>query len=220
MEHVTHEIAPELLADPKTHTQYPTFLYHQTEAPDGKYIKTVEAWPSGTGWVDSPAKFDPDYVAPPNVEDGTLPREAALAGYVPQLFPLHLYRKGDPDQPLEVKSREHLAELEATGKYVPGLYRESPDPKHKCWLDAPAPPAPAAPIRPTLDVPTPEQVEKRKAALFGQTVDQVAADVAKETDVAVLQVAREYETANPRGARQGVYKAIDKRIAELTPPTA
>lgn len=199
-------------------TEFPTFLYHQ-DFPDGKLFKTAADWPEGPGWVDTPQKFDDAYVAPPSVLDGTLPREAALSGYVPEAYPKHVYRKGNADEPLAIRSKEHEDELIAKGIYDPALMRCSPDPKDACWSDAPAPG-----VAPVHDAPpvtaatlTPAEVAARKTELYATTVDNVAKRLADITDVAVLDLVAEYEHGNPKGARQGVLKAVAKRKIDLTP---
>ena len=54
---------------------FPTFLYHAEHAPHGKIFQAESEVPTDGGWVDNPAKFAADYVAPADVEpaDGSVP---------------------------------------------------------------------------------------------------------------------------------------------------
>lgn len=106
------------------------FMFHKVHAPDGQLFEDGVT-PQGDGWVDTPAAFEPGYVPPPAEPEG-LPERERRAGYVPQAFPSHRYRKGDPDNPILVQSAEDAAALD------PAEWKDTPDPA--AWVEQPSDP--------------------------------------------------------------------------------
>lgn len=198
---------------------YPVFAYHATLAPEGQVFHTEDALieadeKSGGGWVDTPAKFSKDYVAPPPPAEGEdeLPIEARMAGFVKVHYPSHRYNA--QGQMVEVKNAEDEA------NYDPAVWKDTPDPA--AFVDAPTvqagasiaidppiltqasvPPAPVA-VGPSL---TPEQIAEFRAA----TVSTIVQRLEMVVDPNALDALEEAEAGNPNGARAGVLKAILSR---------
>ena len=210
-------IDPKHVAKLTDETVFPLFLF-SPEYPEGKLIGSKEHWPTEGEWADTPQKFEEGYKEPAAVVTGDLPRDAALAGFVVERYPAHLYRKGDADNPLVINSAEHEADLEESGKYNPAEWRESPDPKHKCWKDGPtahvgAPSDP--PPTPPAEELTPDQVAQQKQDLWNTNVGEAQKLIAGVPSLTTLARIKAYESENPKGARAGVLKAIAAREAAL-----
>lgn len=175
--------------------KYPRFAYHAELAPDGLLVRTPADEPTGDGWVETPAAFDPKYVAPPDtVEPGSVPAEAAAAGYVPRPYPAHRYnRDGDF---VVVRTAEDDAALD------PAVWKATPDPK--AFSDAPPPTTPPPVPGKALD-------DTQRAELYASSVTVVSDRIAALTDGPLLDAIRAAELANPKGPRIGVIRALDAR---------
>jgi hypothetical protein len=64
--------------------QYPIWLFHKTQCPDGKIVRSLEEETAlGKGWVESPAQFDAPVVAAKDpAEEFLKPAVQALADVV------------------------------------------------------------------------------------------------------------------------------------------
>lgn len=206
---------------------WPQILYHKDLAPEGKLFQNEGALPKDmAGWVDLPAKFDPSYVEPPASDIEEVGEDAAARGFVLVEYPAHLYQKGDPEHPREVKTPEAHAALEAA---EPGVWKDTYDPA--AWDEhadtAPAKPAksakaakakaapvaeaPAAPVAGGGVVLTDAQVAAFRKANIGVIAEQLEAI----TNPAALQALQASEEENPK-KRASVVKAIKARIAALS----
>lgn len=222
---------------------YPRFLFHPSLAPEGKIFGSLEdeqakGATADAGWVDTPAAFDPEYVAPPEPESGPNQTEAmAVQGIVPQRYPKHLYRRGDPDGAKEVATKEAHDVVEAA---EPGVWKETPDPS--AWDDpgpvpessvpktpAAAPPAeskptkaakaPAAAPKPTplpAD-PAAPLTDEQKAAFAKASVGDIAAQLETVTSVVRLDQLRDAEQGSSK-PRATVLKAIAARKKLINTP--
>ena len=102
---------------------YPAWLYHRTEAPDGRLVACEDDAPSGEGWVTTPAAFDPHYVAPPPLAPAEL-TELMLRNGVPYIaFPAWRYHTSGEARLVETAEADALLDKAE-------------------WRDTPAPVAP------------------------------------------------------------------------------
>lgn len=183
---------------------YPCVRYHKELAPEGRLVRTADGEPTGEGWVDTPAAFDPNYVPPPPLDPNVVTSDAVRPGYVPQRFPACRY-DGNGNIQL-VKTQEEADTLD------PRQWKDSPaafGPDYVAPSDAPRPAPPAA------EPPTNAEIERQKAELFAATVPVIVERIEAISDVSTLATIRAYEEVNPKGARTGVLKAVDARFEEL-----
>lgn len=195
---------------------FPTTLYHKTLAADGQVFMSEASLPSAdAGWVDTPAAFDPSYVAPtPITPSGAVPADAP-PGFVPSPFPSCRYRKGDPENPKQVATAEEDAALEAA---EPGVWLHSPDPHYKpaaAGPDAGAPdPNALADLVPNADGSV-TLSDAQKAEFYGAKVAEVVVKLEAISSAAMLNALAAAEAENPK-PRVTVVKAVKARIAALT----
>jgi hypothetical protein len=191
----------------------PTILYHKDHAPEGRAFMTDDQLPESLdGWHDTPAKFDPKYVPPPDlVEEGVVSAEEKAKGYAPVRYPTLLYQRGDADHPRRVESLDHHRDLEQT---EPGVWKDTYDPQ--AWeaaADAPDSPGPALADSPAVVSLTPDQVQE----FYKATVGQIVVRLDGISTPAMLDALQAIEDANPR-TRSSVLKAIAARKAALLVP--
>jgi len=201
---------------------FPTFLFHETEAREGKLFQSADDLPADpTGWFDTPQKFDPAYVPPPPsaVPDGALPADARRNGFVPQPYPSVRYNR-------LTLAEKVVASAEEDDTLDPAVWKHSPDPKTWDEPETPGtvttqPPRPAGadaddpPPPPAATAPT--KAEQR-AALYKATVSHIIERVSGMTDRAVLDKIATFEAENPKGTRTTVLKAVKARLKELDAP--
>jgi hypothetical protein len=192
---------------------FPTFLYHKDHAPLGRIFHTAAAVPTEPGWVETPAKFDPTYVAPPETPeaDGSLPADAP-AGYVPQPYPTHVYHRGTQESRLVADRAAHAA-LEAAD---PGVWINTPDvaaydARQAASGDVAATTG-ADPALPTAGDLTADQAAAFAKSTVGQIVDQLQS----VTNAGLLAQLETVEGTRAAGPRTTVLKALKARALELT----
>lgn len=181
---------------------YPRFMFHAELAPEGKVIRSAEEEPTGDGWFDTPQKFDPAYVDPkPIAEPGAAPIN--VPNFRPQPYPSHRFSADGSSR--VVNSAEEDALLNTNDwKHSPADFEakaENPFPPTHIGQE---------PVLPKL-----QTSDGMKAELYTSKVQDVVARVEQLTDLSMLQLVHGFELANPKGARVGVIKAIEKRLAEL-----
>jgi len=194
---------------------YPKILYHATLAREGqRFLTALDEPAADAGWVDTPEKFNPDYVAPTPVEG----QSATRPGYVPKKYPTILYRRdGEAKRVLSIEDARALAARE------PGEWADHPDGPWGPAPDAPAPTVapPVAPVAtpaapPPAPPPTGDPLAEA-ASQYAATVAEIADHLPSIKDKAVLEKILAYEEDNPKGPRIGVVKAVAKRLDELPP---
>lgn len=176
---------------------FPTTLYHETLAPEGRRIPTAADMPKEKGWVDTPAKFDKDYEepAPRAVPLDRVP--ADRPGYVPIAYPSTRYNQKTG----EVCS---VANAKEDGKLDAKIWKDTPNPVAEAKLEA------AHAAEETGDDDTGLKAEFQSA-----TAADVIARVETVNDKALLKKLRKFEVDHPKAARTTVLKAIDARLDEL-----
>lgn len=168
------------------------FLFHKVEAPEGKqFADDVE--PTGDGWVDTPAKFDPNYVEPPKADLLVVPGGFIHTG---PSFPAHFYNRAG-----ELKEVANAEQFEALNPDV--------------WKDSPAAFGPVEDT-PVVEEPPYVLTAEQVADVYASTVVTLKAALADVTSKAKLAAIESAEAVNPQGPRQGVFKALNARRAELT----
>lgn len=197
---------------------YPRFAYHKTLAHEGRLIKSAEDEPTEEGWVDTPAKFDPNYVEPPQIgaAPGTVPEEARRRGFVPQQYPAKRYH--------QVTGEDRRVEsAQEDGALDPSVWKDTPP----ASVEVPAPaqaPAAAASSGNSAPAGTTMTEEEKKAAaelnakaaeLHGTAVDKVLDALKGCDDPDFLSRITEMEALNPAGPRMSLVKAIKKQIEGL-----
>lgn len=203
---------------------YPMFMYHRELAVDGKFIHTAEDFPTGEGWVDTPAAFAADYVAPPKrvVREGDGAVALESMGIARVRYPAHFYRKGDHDNPVTVVSEEEELALDHD------VWKDTPDPK--AWDEVkPAPAdisgafsafvnpdvqtdrAPAPPPPPPVFVLTAEEKEKLYKATVAELLPMIDA-VERVDQLRAIAVA---EMNNPTAERKTIVRALAVRMKAL-----
>lgn len=196
---------------------FPTFLFHAEHARDGKLFQTAGDLPTDlTDWHDTPQKFDPAYVAPPQaVNDGTVPEDARRTGYVPQPYPSVRYNK-------LTLAEQTVASAEADALLDPAVWKHSPDPKTWEAEPAVASDGPGESTVAILDDDAPPAAtasdEEQKTALHAATVTQIVERVSAISDEALLAKIDGFERDNPKGMRKTVISAVKARLAELHAP--
>lgn len=207
---------------------YPAFRYHKELAAEGKLVKTEEEDKAlGPDWHDTPEKFDPKYVAP-NPEDPEAVAAAMRQAKPAKAYPSHRYKKGDADNPKEVKTAEEDDALEAA---EPGVWKSTPDPA--AWKDgtplAPAPNQPGQPPAgaPSAQLPPPQAPQppsppnvivltaEQKLELHTAPLPEIFERLDGISDVARLDAIVAAEEENPNGARKTLLKAVDARKRAL-----
>lgn len=205
---------------------YPTFLYHETEAPEGRLIPNAEKEAElGPGWVDTPEAFKPGYKKPePKIAAGTIPEEAARQGYTPQPFPAHYYNRSGESR--LVSGAEELATLDLAE------WKDTPDLTAKVWRSPAAVVAAAvaltARVPPSLDgagtatepppvVPTFVLTDEQKTEFGKATVAQIVEKLEAIDNVTMLDALADAEAASEK-PRKGVLLAIKARHAVLLAP--
>lgn len=237
--------------DTEVNPHYPRFMFHESldegKWKGGRLFKTAEeldaAMKEDDRWVDTPAKFDPNYKAParklgPGEELAEGEVEAPPEGeqYPRWIFPSQKDEKGDPMPPVLVQT----AEAHAT--YDPDLWHESPDPKTWGKIKRPvaarqlgdslpattsqavagsaAVPA-AQPSQADVDAAADERArqvaEDAKVAerVHNATVDEIAVEIDKCNDPEALKRLRMIEAINPDGPRVGILKPIKAKLDSL-----
>lgn len=184
--------------DTEVNPHYPRFMFHASldegKWKGGRLFKTAEeleaAMAEDDRWVDTPAKFDPNYTAParklaPGEELAEGEVEAAPEGeqYPRWIFPSEKDIDGKPLPPVLVQTAEEHAACD------PELWHESPDPKTWGKIKRPVaarqmeesekPALPAAGSSPVPAAPTPVPVDVDAAALAA-AADARAAQVAAD----------------------------------------
>lgn len=193
--------------------QFPICLFHREEAPEGKVFMSQETLPSGEGWVDTPAAFEPGYVRPEPAPDAMPSDEFVRRAGKPILrFPAHFYRKNDPDHPFEVRNAK---EYEALDKE---LYRDTPDPK--AWADDADPlpgnyNTPPVATKPgqapdNLAMPLSPLNPDQQAKLWGARVQEIVVAVDGMT-LEQTKLLADAEALNPANPRKTVLAAIKAR---------
>lgn len=196
---------------------FPTFLYHAEHAPHGKIFQAESDVPTDAGWVDNPAKFAADYVAPQDVEpaDGTVPADAAAAGYKPAHYPAHLYHRETKDV-VTVESPEAHAALEVK---FPNTYLDTPDVAAHAARQARAAAGDAsstAPVAPAFsDAAVVTLSEDQKAAFAKANVPQVIEQLETISNPALVAALQAAEDGRPGGPRTTVVKALKARALTL-----
>lgn len=206
----------------KESTSFPAILYHKDHAPEGRLFQSAEHVPAHDPlWVDTPAKFDPTYKAPEELDsDGDVGEEAAARGFVPVAYPTHLYRRGDADNPKQVATAEEHAYLEGA---EPGVWKDTYDPR--AWDAVAAPKAPKAPKAAAAAATTPEPdvppalaavvlSDDQKAAFAKSTVAQIAEQLEGVDNPAMIAALFAVEQASAK-PRVSVIKALKARTAVL-----
>lgn len=201
---------------------YPRFLYHKDKSPEGTIVRTIEDEQAlGEGWVPTPAMFDPNYVPPPElVAPGTIPADAAAAGYVPLDYPGMRYARDGAT--CIVANPDEDALLDGA------VWKRSPADFPPVVETAAAPSAPPRAQSASLAPGVTDQAEaERKAAeafaakateLHGTAVADVlkALDGCTETDL--LQKVKQMEALNPGGPRITLIRQIDALIKAVNEP--
>jgi hypothetical protein len=106
---------------------FPAWHFHKDLAPEGQVFQTAEdlarAEDDNPGWQDTPAKFDPKYVAPPPSPVAPEDRPADQPGYVPVTFPSLRHNQAGEERRVETKD-----EADALEAAEPGVWKDTPDP--------------------------------------------------------------------------------------------
>lgn len=177
--------------DTEVNPHYPRFMFHASldegKWKGGRLFKTAEeldaAMKEDDRWVDTPAKFDPNYKAParklaPGEELAEGEVEAAPEGeqYPRWIFPSAKDEAGNPLPPVLVPN----AEAHAT--YDPDLWHESPDPK--TWGKIKRPVAArqvgdSLPAAPASSAPAPATPAPASAPAVPSQADADAAEAAR-----------------------------------------
>lgn len=182
---------------------YPRFLFHKEHAPEGFLIATPDAEPTGEGWVDTPAAFDPAYQPPPPsaAPEGSIPEDARARGFVPVAYPSWRYDKDGNSLLVKTAADEAKAD--------PAIWKHSP-----AHHDAGYTPDVAAPV--DKDKATREFIAKAKE-LHATPVPIALKALEGVTDRAQLDHVKNLEMLNDE-PRVGLVRAIDKQIAALPVP--
>lgn len=188
-------------------------MYHKELAPEGRQFTADQAATLDAGWVNTPAKFDPNYVEPTPVDsvDG-LPK-GTPRGYAPKPFPCIMYSRTGEDR--YVRTQADLDALDpAEWKSTPAAFGDA--------APAAAPPAPSpAPAAVTTSAAPQTSDEQAKA-----DADKMNADAAElhrtpiaevkldGLDLAALDRLMQLEalSVSPRAT---LMKAIKARKADL-----
>jgi hypothetical protein len=182
---------------------YPKWLYHKDLAPDGRLIRGPEQDPIEDGWVDTPAAFDPAYVAPPPRDPDAVPDAAVKAGYVHRPYPSHRYNASGESRIVHSLAEDDMLDP-ADWKDSPAAFGDPPP----AAAPAPAPPPPASE----------DSIATQRASLYAAKVADIVTGVETMTDLVKLETLKAFEQSNPKGARVGVIKALEARVKTLTPP--
>lgn len=227
---------------------YPRFMFHASldegKWKGGRLFRTDEeldaAMDEDDRWVDTPAKFDPAYKAPPRklapgeeLADGEVEAPPEGEQYPRWIFPSQKDEKGDPLPAVLVQTAEEHA------TYDPELWHESPDPKTWGKIKRPVaarqvgdnlPPAASVQAAPAA-APAPSPVDTDAAAaerarqvaedakvaerVHNATVDEIAVEIDKCNDPEALKRLRMIEAVNPDGPRVGILKPIKAKLDQL-----
>lgn len=207
---------------------FPLFMYHKTDAPEGRVFTSLEqleaaqAASGPPGWVDTPAKFDPNYVEP--TPAGVLGPVIGLRGqlYAPKLFPSLRYSRSGEE--CIVRTQEEADALNADEwKDSPAAFKEPLERQRVAAPVSVVPSMPDAPQEPAPPTP-PTEAEQRAAEEMAAKARELAAtpiekvkEVLAGADQPTLERVKQLEMLNPDGPRVTLVKFIDAALKALAP---
>lgn len=202
---------------------YPRFMFHKEQAPEGRLFQSAEeAEALGPDWVVTPAAFDPNYVAPAElVPSGSIPIEAANAGFIPQAYPAWRHQKNG--EPCLVQNAEEDDALD------PDVWKASPADHGIAAADvAPVIPFPSAPAPSGSVLGDATEAEQKAAQEMAAKATELhntsIADITKVLegcpDVSVLRNVKQLEMLNPAGPRITLVRFIDNAVKAIEVPAA